>query len=229
MALPVYYARLLPGQIPIKNGNFENTPTLAGGSRATGTWINGSSGGSLIQDEWGWYFTSNGAGGAYFDGSTSQYGGNALFLQIITPPSSPAISNWAGSNIAIYGCPVSPNTPTIGTGITQTAYFSGTLGPTVGACTVFEERDSSGTLLVSNQTALVSGNIKYKPYSVSFTTNPSTAYITVLLQIIGLDGINNDLAMGAWWSQVKLIQSGTPVRRNGTSRTITAHRRLVGA
>lgn len=199
--------RFFTGVGALRNPGFENQPTFTAATNTAARWIDGTAAGSTTNSTYGWAVLGvSGTSSAQFDTSQSWRGTGSLKLSVgatgsfITTANIPAVT-YANMQFAV---PALPNTAYTCTFRMKTEYTSG--DSSNGASIAFVERSGASTALATNTSTEVKATTDWKEYTVSFTTNANTAFITPRPQILGQTGTGT-LIMDAWFDDIVISSS----------------------
>lgn len=192
----------------VRNSDFEYAPTFTAATNTAGRWIDGTAGGSLTNDIYGWGFQINSGTGASVQYDTAVYrsGVGSIKMSVTGAAVNSYVSQTrfiSASNVIRYGIRVLPSTSYTGTYWVKTIKNSGTTG--TGANVRFSEYDGTGTAGPQNLTTAVAVTQDWTQYTITFTTDAATRFIAPQLYVIG-----TDLSMDAWFDDIRLdLTTGT--------------------
>lgn len=197
----------------VANGDFEYAPAFTAATNTASRWIDGTATGSASDFQYGWALFSAGVSfSTQFDNSIKYNGQNSLKASIAATGSnievmnSPSISS---ADVRKYAIPALPSTSYTLTYKMKTNLVSGSA--TTGAKITANERNAAGTQVVSNSGSTVLTTTDWTSYTVSFTTNSATRFITLKCVVTGSDGAGT-LIMDAWFDDIVLTKT-TPDAR----------------
>jgi hypothetical protein len=185
----------------VSNGDFDYAPTFTAATNAAGTrWVDGTAAGSTTNDIYKWGVNPSGATvNASFDGTTRH--GNSLYsmkLVLAATGTFIELNRYRVDNDAnhkLYGVPVLPSTSYTLTGWMKTLYTSGDSSD--GAYLKVSEFNGAGTAVATNVGTKVKTTTDWTRYSITFTTNANTRYVSVGANLYGQTGTGT-LLMTAW-------------------------------
>lgn len=201
----------------IYNGNFELAPAGVIASTTTSArWIDGTAAGNAYDAGgyygWAWGGVANKAS-ALFDTAEFHSGTRSLKLSVYDTAGQLGVQNTRVSNtpdaMTKYGIKVSPNTSYTFTGWMKTEYISG--DATNGAAFALLEKTISGGTVTTRNTSYIKTTTPWTQYTLTFTTNPTTQYITFDHRIYGHQGTAT-LLMNAWIDDL-VLNPTTPLSR----------------
>ncbi|HJP81449.1 MAG TPA: LamG domain-containing protein [Candidatus Saccharimonadales bacterium] len=204
-----------PSSNLIYNGSVDYAPKLNSPTNTNVRWIDGTAGGSITNDLFGWALAAlTGSGSAMFDSSKKNSGTYSLKLSTTavasevnvygtTTPATPA-------GVKAKGIPVTPGVSYTGSVYIETLANGGSAAS--GAQLDFVERMADGTYVTSNIVTAGAVTSPMQKYSITFTPNASTRYITPKLIVKGNNGANT-LIMDAWFDDITLTQTNPPSRQ----------------
>lgn len=201
--------RKLVNQNLVVNGDFSYAPPFVAATTFTvGSWIDGSAGGSVTNDLFGWrQITGGSPNNAYFDTVNPHSGLYSLKMFNVTAGAVFNISTISASaDAANYASKVLPSTSYTATYWMRTNYTS---GAGTGAYVDFQERTGTGAASTDNNGTAVTTTTGWTQYTVIFTTAATTRYVVPRLKI---DGAASTLIMDANFSEVTLTPT-TPTAR----------------
>jgi hypothetical protein len=195
------------GSSYLSNAGFEHAPAFTAASNTAGKWINGTAGGSSteIRNRWA-IIAKTGTGTSQFDTAETHSGSYSMKLSTTATASSIRVSNThttTFSDFAVTGYPVTGNTQYAFSFWVKTTANSGSA--TTGAKVVIIERYSGGSP-ANYSSATVNTTQGWTYYSIIFTTNTLTTYLTPDLQVVGNDGTGT-LLMDAWFDDLVLVKN----------------------
>lgn len=198
----------------VYNGNFEFAPPTNTALTSNNHWLDGTSGGSLTNNLFGWGTVGNGGTvGTLFDNSTSHSGNYALKVSTLATGShqqvAQTIAVGTASNIINYAIKVSPSTSYMISWWMKTTANSG--AATSGAGVILQEYNGAGTAGTSNTPQKITTTTDWTQYSFTWTTGSTAHFLLAECQVAGNDGTGT-LIMDAWFDDIVLVPTTTPVR-----------------
>lgn len=196
------------------NGNFELAPAFTAATNTDDRWIDGTAGGSLVNELYRWGLSFSGTGTAQFDNTVKYSGSYSMKLSTtavssfveVSPSRLAPSTNLLCRSYLVW---VNPSTSYTCTYRMKTEYVSG--DATNGARVNFQERNGTGSAVTSNQPSAIKTTTDWTLYTVTFTTNSTTRFINPVPQIYGHQGTAT-LVMNAWFDEVT-IKPTTAVTR----------------
>jgi len=178
-------ARSLVNPNLVKNGDFEYAPPFVAGTNTASRWIDGTAGGSTVNSIFNWSLPSAAilaTANAGFDSSVSHSGSNSMRLStldatgVITVQSGSLTSPPSATDIGriIYLLP--------STSYTLTGWVRTNNCASNSAFIDVREYSAALTTVTTNSSNKLSGTNAWTQVSVTFTTNASTRYATILLR-----------------------------------------------
>lgn len=186
----------------VKNGDFEIAPSTATATTTSARFVDGTASGTQIitPSKVYVYSISPGSGSVLFD-RAEKFSGNVSLKVSTTAVASQIGASLGYSSGYPRDIPVLPSTSYTYSFWMKTTVNSGSSAS--GAFLYFEQQDSSGTYVNFNVTSLVNTTTGWTNYTGTITTDPTTAYIVIVMYVKGDDGAGT-LVMDAWFDDVQL-------------------------
>lgn len=205
--------RGLVGGNLVYNGNFEFAPPTNVAQTTAGNPVDGTSGGSSSNYNFGWQFKSQiaGSGSIQFDNSISRSGAYSLKVSTTAINSSTQASN-NGPNSQTKNIPIVALPSTSYTVIFWMRTVANSGSAATGAQLQILERSGAGNS-IGGAHALpgVLTTTGWTQYTLSFTTASTCAFLEILPSLIGNDGTGT-LIMDAWFDDIVLTPTTNTTR-----------------
>jgi len=178
------------------NGDFAIAPYLVAETNVSNRWIDGTSGGSITNNLFGWGITKSGTVEASFVENS---------LKLSTTASASAITSanvrQTTASEMVNATRIKPNTDYRCTFKMKTNYISGDSND--GAYLAVRERNASATNVASTLSDKVKITTDWIEYTLTFTSNSAGIYATIQPTLTGNTG-DADLIMDAYFKDIKL-------------------------
>lgn len=207
-----FAARKQNGGSLVKNSSFDYAPPFTAATTTTARWIDGTSGGSLTNNLFGWAASGLVASVAVSFDSTVSYnpGGKSIKISALDATGRGSVSTSLSTatptdkNVLIRVLP--------STSYTYTVRCKTSNVPTNCSYSFVREYDEALSLLATNNTNKLSGTNDWTLLTVTFTTSATTTYVAVACTC-SVAGNTYD----AWFDEVNLVATSGQTRVATTS------------
>lgn len=194
----------------VVNGDFELAPTFVAPTTTYNTWVDGTSGGSLLNTGYGWAYNATNSlpgGSIYFD-STEKHSGN-YSLKVSTLGTGQIIGasnalNNTLNQVSKYSIKIIPGATYTYSFWMKTNYISGDSAD--GAYLQFTERTATPTTVTSTLSTKVKTTTDWTEYTGTVIPQATTVYIDIVMLVKGNTGAAT-LIMDAWFDDIKFEQT----------------------
>lgn len=193
----------------IYNGTFESAPSFTAATNVDGRWIDGTAGGSVTNNTYGWLLNTSAGNQAQFDSSTSHSGTYSLKAQALATGTvieiRDVVSTYNSPGGSPYRILLVPGKAYTVTYYMRTNYVSGDSNH--GAIVALLTADATGNNTNTRNTGTyIKTTTGWTQYTFGFTANANESYAHIELRIYGHTGAGT-LIMDAWYDDISITMN----------------------